>query len=88
MLWLSKYCFSIVLVFQQDFEGMGSLLHGIAEAAAEAFWSRRVLIWGPPTVAPLLLQNVSAGLAGAPIDEFENLASPLEVYFEPLSPCR
>ena len=43
----------------EDFEGMGSILHAVAESAAEAYWEGRVLLWGPPSVAPLLLRNVT-----------------------------
>ena len=74
----------------EDFEGMGSILHAVAESAAEAYWEGRVLLWGPPSVAPLLLRNVTdrRPRARRTMDTQQPqppLGSPLEAYFEPFA---
>jgi len=55
----------VVAVNLDDFEGVGSVLHSVVEARAEAYWSDRQLLWGPPDVAPSVFANVTEAGAGA-----------------------
>ena len=69
----------------RDFEGLGSVLMQVAHGLAEAFYSRRTLIWGPRASHPAMLGNHSCSGRGARGAAEE--AYGYDCYFEPLSRC-
>ena len=60
----------------QDFEGLGSSLLAVAEAQAEAYYSRRTLLWGPAATHPIFLRKGDCDAARG-----------FDCWFEPLGRC-
>ena len=65
----------------KDFEGAGSVIMQTAHGFAEAYYSKRTLIWGPPSAHPHVFRNATCvGRDGAPTYGYS-------CYFAPLSNC-
>ena len=60
----------------ESFEGVASTLMAVVEAQAEAYYSKRTLLWGPSLAHPNILLNASCG---------KSLG--FECYFQPLGAC-
>ncbi|KAL1526232.1 hypothetical protein AB1Y20_014955 [Prymnesium parvum] len=61
----------------RDFDGLGSVLLGVAEAQAQAYYSRRTLLWGPAAAHPAFLREGAC-----------NAAVGFDCWFAPLGHCR